>query len=467
MMKINLQKLFNFSVWSLGFFGAFYSKKDGLARVVVSNSRNTPNCQVPKMLKNIIDPEEDRGMFSPVSLYCILWKICISTIIIAYFVVSTLGIMSSCVYFGPTLEFAFNMNKCIDTAAILILCIYIQINGRSLKLVVISLNQSLEGVNESLLHKKSISFIISIAGLIPVSIFLASVHILHFWIEGNMVSVAELFTVTAFTKLKLTFCCLYWSGTSLFEAVYDSVINKIRNRICQPEEKEDVSPSIPVASSHRGAVCKCYTMPDRGRNCEKSKGISTNGDAILNYPDDCCVSTCTDSFEISIMNSGRLPAVLNELRNSYGTILKVYKARKQLQLYMGVPIVLIMLYMVCTAIISAFLFFLMKNKLPFVSIVTIAYLALTMAVGNILLGVPDILLKKLHNLRELLAVDPGFTVCGLFTLSRFRIVDISCFVATYLIILVQFQTSEDILDASNSTSLHNHSWLWNSLHNHT
>ncbi|KAA0188002.1 Gustatory receptor 10 [Hyalella azteca] len=43
---------------------------------------------------------------------------------------------------------------------------------------------------------------------------------------------------------------------------------------------------------------------------------------------------------------------------------------------------------------------------------------------------------------ELLKEDPGFEMCGFFSLSRARLVEIACFAATYFIILLQFRSSE-------------------------
>ncbi|ROT83767.1 hypothetical protein C7M84_023046 [Penaeus vannamei] len=149
------------------------------------------------------------------------------------------------------------------------------------------------------------------------------------------------------------------------------------------------------------------------------------------------------------------------------SLVRIHDLHRLLHRYMAFPVTVSVQVSVITTIIS--LFFLTFWKVfdghTRVKVLFVAYFFISALPLAVLCNIPEMLkcrverlrallcsLRRLHgdrsfnraatNLLETLNESPGFKMCGLFTLGRSRVVDISSFTATYLIILIQFLASE-------------------------
>ncbi|XP_063883953.1 uncharacterized protein LOC135112926 [Scylla paramamosain] len=147
------------------------------------------------------------------------------------------------------------------------------------------------------------------------------------------------------------------------------------------------------------------------------------------------------------------------------TLSQMHLLHYALNRYLGLPITLIMLTSVVYSILACFYLSYMYFMTTAMRIMSVSYFLIGVLPQILLSNLPvllqtqdeelRLLIRSLlrqedddtikNELREVLEVmdeSPGFELCRVFTLGRARMLDIISFMATYLVILLQFSSTE-------------------------
>ncbi|KAA0188000.1 Gustatory receptor 9 [Hyalella azteca] len=164
-----------------------------------------------------------------------------------------------------------------------------------------------------------------------------------------------------------------------------------------------------------------------------------------------------------------------ETENLRESILQLFHLNNMINIYSDSPMTVTMTNLIIWLLTSVFYVTLWKTLDISLRLLAILNLILTLAPLGYILNSTDCLrqqLKNLHwiltflmnhrthkdvhhkleQLRSLLEQCPGFSVMGIFTMSRARSVDIFSFVATYIVILLQFSFTENRKSPSASSA---------------
>ena len=269
-------------------------------------------------------------------------------------------------YSSETLRQAMKMNKIIDTGVMMLLFLYVQFSGKSLKKCVDSLKRVMKDLGE--VKAISTKFFLPFLVVIFCALFIGVVHMQTFLRKYEWVQIVVAINVIAFMTLKLTFSCFYWASIRIIAMAYRSI-------------HDNILKEFKIATSQ--------TSNREALKISKSSKIQVNETHLI-------ARTNQIEPQIELAQENSSSGLKRQLSSSYGKILELYRVRKQVQTYASPAIVLIILYMICTAIIGFFMCYHMECLPIQVKVLVLVYICMTTTTVCFILEVPGILCKQVR-----------------------------------------------------------------------
>ena len=389
---MKLLKVFYLSLNSLKMFGACCIGRPHLLKI--HQEQEAEVSHKASIDDSLLIASRDNEKDVPTCKILIMWRICLSCVFTLYFVFATYTSFSSEVeVYSKTLAVVVEINQFSDVSIIMISFIHIQVQGRKLFNMVESINASLNEFKHVVLEVPAKAFLTAVLLMILATIHLVSMHLVFLSKEFCPMLIIEMLDLLVFTQLKLSFCSLYWSCMNIIGCLYESIITELNDCIVGINEdnmKNWLQSSIPKDSPNEGKLI-CVTIENEIiRNEEKRTLRQPNSSSY-------CTIFYDDQYIFGKeLDQSKHPKLLESIRSSYWRILKIYRARRQIHEYLGVPIALIMLDMIFAAVLAAFLLAYSSYLTPISILMVTGYAALTLSSGSILFLVPEIIIKKVR-----------------------------------------------------------------------